>query len=364
MADKLRPPQDDERPLTPKERKRQAAARTKKAKEEAKAAERAKKLAAQSAKKTRRARGATKSDARKAAQAAKAEHAARRSDKAEKLPPLKRDGKAPSAARPDRARGSAAAGAQSRPETTAEQLNNLSAAGLEKKSSRGTFKDRLNQTLAQRKSLPMGLPPAVDLLPPELQDAKRTRAAQSAGGFAVLAVAALMAGLTLIAWQDARQAQAEQQAAEQLSTDLTAAQAQFQEARELADTVEALGSAAEAATFTHISWFDIMAELRRSIPSDVRIEALSIDSASPLEPYDQREGPYVEGERAGYIEFTALSGDLPNWPSGLADSRTSPDSTKPQWCRWRATKAKATRSSCSSSFKSHCSPSRRSQNEP
>ncbi|GAB3846311.1 hypothetical protein [Nesterenkonia populi] len=327
MADKLRPPQEDEKPLTPRERKKQAKAQAKKATEDAKAAEQAKKAAAKAAKKEKKPKARKKAEAQEAAQASE-QGRARRSSASEKLPPLNRDGQTSSSFSavqdPPQADPNPHKASEGRPESTAERMNNLSAAGVERErgAEKPVLKKRAATAFGRSRSLSMGRPPEVDLLPLELQDAKRTRAVQSAAALFVLIVFVVMVGLTLIAWQDARTAQAEQQAAEQLSTDLTAAQAQFQEARELADTVEALGAAADAATFTHISWFDIMADLRRSIPSEVRIEGLQIDSASPLEPYVQRQGPYDEGSRAGYIEFAALTADLPDlaaWTRGLDD---------------------------------------------
>ncbi|WP_147105416.1 hypothetical protein [Nesterenkonia populi] len=327
MADKLRPPQEDEKPLTPRERKKRAKAQAKKAKEDAKAAEQAKKAAAKAAKKEKKPKARKKAKTQEAAQASE-QGRARRSSASEKLPPLNRDGQATSSFSavqdPPQADPNPHKASKGRPKSTAEQMNSLSAAdvGRENGAEKPVLTKRAATAFGRSRSLSMGRPPEVDLLPLELQDAKRTRAVQSAAALFVLIVFVVMVGLTLIAWQDARTAQAEQQAAEQLSTDLTAAQAQFQEARELADTVEALGAAADAATFTHISWFDIMADLRRSIPSEVRIEGLQIDSASPLEPYVQRQGPYDEGSRAGYIEFAALTADLPDlavWTRGLDD---------------------------------------------
>lgn len=326
MADKLRPPQED-KPLSAKERRKRAKEQAKKAK----AAEQAKKDAAKAAKKGKKPKAGKNKDAYKAAEAAKQAHAARRAANSgagsDKLPPLNRDGQQDTSSfsavqDPPQQNSKRTKAPKERVQTTAEQMSSLSAADVDQDSQtqKPGLRERLNQALG-KKGLTIGRPPEVDLLPLELQDAKRTRAVQSAAGFFLLAVVVVMVGLSLIAWQDARMAQAEQQAAEQLSTDLTAAQAQFQEARELADTVEALGAAAEAATFTHISWFDIMADLRRSIPSEVRIEALQIDSASPLEPYAHREGPY-QGDQAGYIEFTAVTADLPDlavWTRGLED---------------------------------------------
>lgn len=188
---------------------------------------------------------------------------------------------------------------------------------------RGPQQPKRQRHSSRRAHLVVAATPKVDLLPPELKDAKKARAARGYAALIVVLIAAAMVGLSYLTWQDAQQESALRAVAEQRGVELLLAQSEFEEARELADQVEAIDKAAGAASSTHISWFDFLADLREALPGQVRVTTIEIEAASPLYPYPQPEGPTsLSTPRAGAVTFTAESQDVPqisDWLRGLQD---------------------------------------------
>lgn len=173
------------------------------------------------------------------------------------------------------------------------------------------------------RGLIIGQPPHATLLPPELAEAKKARGYRGYAIVLVVLVIGAMVGLTYLAWRDAETENSQRIAAEERGEQLLQAQDEFLEARQLADQVDAIEAAAEAATWTHIDWHGFLAELDRTLPDEVSITELEIEAASPLVGFPQLDEPVASSQdRAGIAILTAQSPEMPpvaTWLRGLEE---------------------------------------------
>jgi hypothetical protein len=90
-----------------------------------------------------------------------------------------------------------------------------------------------------------------------------------------------------------------------------------QERLDLGRAAQTVGASPE------IDWSGYLRELQTTLPGGVDLTAVTIDSASPVQVYEQPTGP-LEGPRVATLTFTANSETLPDVPVWLDALRTMP----------------------------------------
>ena len=169
----------------------------------------------------------------------------------------------------------------------------------------------------------IGGAPRVDLLPQSIRDAHRqskTRRKLLLGLAGVTVVVALGA-VGALQLSAAAQAQLEAERAQTLQ--LLTQRAEFADLLAVQERLE-LGSAAQTVGASpEIDWSGYLRELQKTLPGGVDLTAVTIDSASPVQVYEQSTGP-LQGPRVATLTFTANSQNLPDVPVWLDALRTLP----------------------------------------
>ena len=169
--------------------------------------------------------------------------------------------------------------------------------------------------------LEVGGEPRVDLLPPELLAQRKAIANRRRLGLGVVLVVVLtIAGVALASFESLV-AQANLASEQSRTQSLVAQQKKFIEARKVQDEVSSLEAAQEVGTSTEIDWKNYLTAVQATLPANVVVTIVTIDSASPLAKYAQSAIP-LQGARVATLSFTALSATLPEVPAWL-DSLTS-----------------------------------------
>jgi hypothetical protein len=164
--------------------------------------------------------------------------------------------------------------------------------------------------------LVIGGVPRADLLPPEVLVHRRQRATVRRAWLGVVVVAAVVALGVGVSTMDNVSSAAQLRAAQDEGTSLLQQQGQYSEVRKvesrtaLAEAGQAVGGAPE------IDWSDYLKKVQASLPTGVSIVGVTVDSASPLESYEQPTTP-LQGERVATLTVEADSPTLPSIPDWL-----------------------------------------------
>jgi Tfp pilus assembly protein PilN len=165
-------------------------------------------------------------------------------------------------------------------------------------------------------ALLLGGEPRVDLLPPEVRverKAKSTRRALVYGALAiVLVVLVATGGATVLAVQS-QSALATEQAR---TISLLAQQSKFIKVRQVQQQITLDKAAQQVGDSTEIDWQKYLNSVQATLPANVTINTVNIDSASPLETYAQSTAP-LQGARVATLSFSASSPTLPEVPTWL-----------------------------------------------
>ncbi|KGJ82347.1 hypothetical protein GY21_00830 [Cryobacterium roopkundense] len=171
--------------------------------------------------------------------------------------------------------------------------------------------------------LMLGAEPRMDLLPPEVRSAKRVRATRRRLGGALVAVLVLVgAGVGASTWY-AIQGQAELTAAQDLTTELLTSQSKYSEVQRVQAALDTTVAARQFGASTEIDWKAYIAQVRALVPSTVTVDTLSVDSASPLVPYEQATTPLLN-PRVATIRIVFTSPDATSVPEWLDSMSTLP----------------------------------------
>ena len=169
----------------------------------------------------------------------------------------------------------------------------------------------------------IGGEPRVDLLPPIVRARKKSKTQRKFLGAAVLAVVMLMGGGVVAASLQATQSDTELSAAQQRTTDLLAEQMKYSELRQLRKEVDAAGAARQVGASTEVDWKTYFDGIRAQLPADVTIDTISVDSESPLTPYQQPTVP-LQAERVATLVIGLTSPSLPTVPEWLKAMKSLP----------------------------------------
>ncbi len=164
--------------------------------------------------------------------------------------------------------------------------------------------------------LRLGAEPRVDLLPPEVLALRQGRATRRALGVGVAAVLLLtlaaVGGSTLLSMSATQQLLTAQNA----TTDLLAQQQKYLDVRKIQDQVKVVQAAQQVGASTEIDWRGYLTKVQQTLPPNVTLQTITVDSASPLAAYAQSTAP-LQGARIATLSFTAQSPTLPQVPSWL-----------------------------------------------
>lgn len=164
--------------------------------------------------------------------------------------------------------------------------------------------------------LVIGGEPRVDLLPPEVKAARKARATNRLMAFAVVAVAVIVAAATGGASFFSIQAQNQLATSQAQTGTILAQQKNYIEVRKVQEGVSLVQAAQQVGASTEISWRDYLQKVQATLPGNVAIETVTIDSATPLAIYSQPTAP-LQGARVATLTFQATSPTLPEVPVWL-----------------------------------------------
>jgi len=169
----------------------------------------------------------------------------------------------------------------------------------------------------------IGGDPQVSLMPPEVlagRRGKRMRRSLLWGVLGVvLLVLAAVGGTAVLGFR----AQLDLAAAQAQTGSLLAEQTRFREVRTVQDQVTLVEAAQQVGASTEIDWKDYLQKVQATLPADVTLATVTIDSATPLATYAQPTVP-LQGSRVATLTFQASSPTLPVVPTWLKSLATLP----------------------------------------
>ena len=159
----------------------------------------------------------------------------------------------------------------------------------------------------------------VNLLPPEIEGAKRaSRARVGIVGLAIAAVLVVVVA-TAVSVFLAAAAQARLLAAQNETIQILQEQNEFIEVRTLAQQVETVKAAKLTGTLTEIEMQALIRAVDATLPADVLVSSFAIDSGSPIEEFPLPSSP-LERPRVATLIMTATISNLDavqQWVVGL-----------------------------------------------
>ena len=165
-------------------------------------------------------------------------------------------------------------------------------------------------------NLVLGGEPRINLLPPEVAAQAADRALRRK---LILATAGVLV-LVLIgvggAFVHATSSALRMVAALADTTDLLAEQSKYVAVRQVETQVETALAARAVGGWTEVDWQAYLQGIRAVLPADVGIDAVVVDSTSPLTAYPQPTGPLQEA-RVATLTVTMVSPGLPAVPQWL-----------------------------------------------
>ena len=171
--------------------------------------------------------------------------------------------------------------------------------------------------------LVLGAEPRMDLLPPEVRTLKKVKATRRRLGGLLVAVLVLVgAGVGASTWY-AMQSQAELTAAQDRTTELLTSQSKYSEVQKVQTSLDTTVAAQQFGASTEIDWKAYLAKVQALVPSTVTVDTLSVDSASPLVPYEQATTPLLNA-RVATIRILFTSPDATSVPGWLENMSTLP----------------------------------------
>lgn len=183
--------------------------------------------------------------------------------------------------------------------------------------------------------LVIGGEPRIDFLPPEVKARKHARRTRRSLIVLVILVLVACAGGYVFATSLAVQGQAALVEEQEKTSALLGEQAEYSEARTVAEQLAAVTDARLVGSATEILWKAYLAELRGTLPSGVAIIEADVDSISATDLVPLPTVP-LETERVATLELTATAPNLASvasWLDNLKDLRGFADawSTPAVW---------------------------------
>lgn len=165
-------------------------------------------------------------------------------------------------------------------------------------------------------TLTIGGESRVDLLPPEVSFERKAKVVQRRLGFVLFLVTILMVGGVALVRAQALQAQVNLSIEEANTRSLLLQQRKYGEVQRIQEEIGTIQAAQQVGTSTEINWQQYLTSVQATLPSNVTLDTITIDSATPFAPYAQASAP-LQGARIATLKFTAKSPTLPMVPAWL-----------------------------------------------
>ncbi len=175
----------------------------------------------------------------------------------------------------------------------------------------------------ENQTLLIGGESRVDLLPPEVRQRRKAKVVHRRLGFVVFLVLLLMVGVTALVRAQAQQAQVDLSIAQANTQSLLLQQRKYIEVRKIQQEVDLIQAAEQVGTSTEINWEQYLTSVQATLPLNVTLDTINIDSATPFASYTQATAP-LQGVRIATLSFTAKSSTLPQVPAWLNALATLP----------------------------------------
>ena len=163
----------------------------------------------------------------------------------------------------------------------------------------------------------------VDLLPQELRIRRKGKVLRRRLGFLVILVAVLVAGAGVLVRAQAVQAKLDLSIQQSNAQSILLQQRKYGEVKKIQTQAETIQAAQQVGTSTEINWKKYLISVQATLPPNVTLDSVNIDSATPFASYAQASAP-LQGERIATLSFTAISSTLPQVPQWLIALATLP----------------------------------------
>lgn len=163
----------------------------------------------------------------------------------------------------------------------------------------------------------------VDLLPQELRDKRKGKIVRRRLGFLIVLVAVVVVGVSALVRAQAIQAKADLSIAQSNTQSILLQQRKYGEVSAIQKQVGTIQAAQQVGTSTEINWKNYLISVQTTLPPNVTLDSVNIDSATPFASYAQASAP-LQGERIATLSFTAISSTLPQVPQWLIALATLP----------------------------------------
>ena len=176
---------------------------------------------------------------------------------------------------------------------------------------------------ARRDGIVIGAEPRVHLLPPEVLADRKAGVIRTRLAFGVVAVVAVVALGVLGASSLAASAQSDLASDQAQTQQLLKQQLSYVKVRAVQEQLSLIRTAQEVGASTEIAWTPYLQKVQQTLPPNVTITGVAVDSSTPIELYPQSTAS-LQGPRVATIVFTAQSPSLPQVPSWLLALKTLP----------------------------------------
>jgi hypothetical protein len=163
----------------------------------------------------------------------------------------------------------------------------------------------------------------VDLLPQELRVKRKGRVVRRRLGFLVILVAVIVVGISALVRAQAVQAKFELSIEQGNTQSIVLEERKYVEVQNIQKQADTILAAQQVGTSTEINWKNYLNSVQATLPANVSLGSISIDSATPFAIYAQASAP-LQGERIATLSFTAISSTLPQVPKWLVALATLP----------------------------------------
>jgi hypothetical protein len=163
----------------------------------------------------------------------------------------------------------------------------------------------------------------VDLLPQELRVKRKGKVIRRRLGFLVVLVAVVVVGLSALVRAQGIQAKSDLSIAQANTQSILLQQRKYGEVSAIQKQVATIQAAQQVGTSTEINWKNYLISVQTTLPPNVTLDSVNIDSATPFASYAQASAP-LQGERIATLSFTAISSTLPQVPQWLIALATLP----------------------------------------
>lgn len=163
----------------------------------------------------------------------------------------------------------------------------------------------------------------VDLLPQELKDKRKGKVLRRRLGFLVVLIAVLVTGASALVRAQAVQAKLDLSIEQSNAQSILLQQRKYGEVQKIQREADTILAAQQVGTSTEINWKNYLISVQATLPPNVTLDSVTIDSATPFASYAQASAP-LQGERIATLSFTAISSTLPQVPQWLVALATLP----------------------------------------